>query len=454
MINHNQIITLFDYTQDECGARFGATWGMEFPQYFVPKAEAATFVEVPTERRSNADYYAAEEVAATRGAAGLWETAIYARYEVMGPGAAAWLDRLFASKLPAVGRVRLATMLKPDGKMQGDLTLARLAEDRFLIVGSYYLQEWHQRWFHSQLPSDGSVRICNVSDELMGFSLSGPRARDILAVLCPGQDVSNKALPFMAITTMDVGPVSNALVARISLTGEMGYEVTVPVTQHRALWRALMAAGEPLGMRQIGNRALESLRHEKAYGIWSLEFTQAYSPAACGLDRFIDFDKPYFVGREAVLRERTGAGAGAGDTSAGGQGPPQRLVQLSIDAPDADARMLDPVWHRGKLVGSVTSGAYGHHVKQSLALAYIDAEIAGAADAALTVHVVGEPRPARILLEPPYDPKVSELCRACAYSSACLPILPCYMLLYTRPYTYHRMTGMQVFSSANRPMSI
>jgi len=386
-------------------ARFGSTFGMEFPQYFAVGEPG--FVETPTERRSDADKFVAQEVAATRTAAGLWETAIYARYEVSGPGAAAWLDGVLASKMPAVGRARLATMLKPNGCLMGDLSLSRLGPDRFWLVGSYYLQEWHSRWLLSLLPSDGSVSFSNLSDRVMGFSLSGPKAREILTTLCGPdgeQKLSNKALPFMGVTTMDVGPCADAVVARISLTGEMGYEVTVPTVQHAALWRSLVQAGEPLGMRQIGNKALESLRHEKGYGIWSTEFTQEYTAAMSGLDRFVDFDKPVeFVGKAAALRERDQ------------QPPAQRLVQLTVDAPDADARMLDPVWLDGRLVGSVTSGSYGHHVQQSLALAYLDSDIVAraaagnGADLDLSVHIVGEPRKCRILSEAPYDPKGKRL---------------------------------------------
>jgi len=399
------VYDLMKGTREGGFAHFGVTYGMEFPQYF--RLDEPDFVEPPTERRSEAEKFVAREVAATRSAAGLWETAIYARYEISGSGAAAWLDRMLASKLPGVGRVRLATLLKPNGYLQGDLSLMRLAEDRFWIVGSYYLQAWHGRWFLSQLPQDGSVNFTNLSDQYMGFSLSGPKAREIMLSLCaPGTDLSNKALPFMAATRMDVGPCVDAVVARISLTGEMGYEVTVPAMQHRSLWKALMEAGSPHGMLQIGNKALESLRHEKAYGIWSTEFTQEYTPGMCGLDRFIDFDKNVdFVGKTAALRER--------DDSA--HAPKQRLVQLSIDSTDADGRMLDPVWLDGKLVGSVTSGAFGHTVQQSLALAYIDKHVYDMVKAGdelkgrLQVHVVGEPKSCKILLEAPWDPKGKRL---------------------------------------------
>ena len=113
---------------------------------------------------------------------------------------------------------------------------------------------------------------------MIGFSLSGPKSREILSKLCAGTDVSHLGFPFMAVKTMDVGMSRDAVVARVSLTGELGYEVTVPAHEHRALYEALLKAGGPFGMKNIGNKALESLRHEKGYGIWSTEFTQEYTP--------------------------------------------------------------------------------------------------------------------------------------------------------------------------------
>ena len=158
------------------GAVYGVTWGMETPQYFV--TGQPDFVEKPTLRRSNAHDFVAAEVKATREAVGMFESAIYARYEVSGPGAAAWLDHLLAAKLPKVGRVRLAPMLNPSGNLMGDLTVSRLAEDRFWLIGSYYLQTWHMRWFTEHLPQQG-VTIRNLSDDWMGFAISGPKSRDI-----------------------------------------------------------------------------------------------------------------------------------------------------------------------------------------------------------------------------------------------------------------------------------
>ncbi len=372
--------------QKDVGACFGVVWGMETPQYFAPNQ--AGFAEEPSLRRSKAHDLVAAEVAATRTAAGLLDTNVYARYEVSGPGAEAWLDYLLASRLPAEGRVRLAPMLAPSGKLMGDLTVSRLEPERFWLVGSYTLQEFHQRWFCEHLPRTG-VAIENLSESWLGFSLSGPHSREILGRLT-SEDVSDAALPFLGCRSMEVG-LTLAIVARLSLTGELGFELTVPAAQQRALWGALLEHGAPLGMRPIGMRAQDSLRLEKGYGVWSRDFAQSYTPAMSGLDRFIAYDKGDFLGRAAALKERE-------------TGSEQRLVLLAIDALDADVTGFEPIWVGGQRVGFVTSGAYGHHVKQSLALAYVDRAIIDR-PVPLEVHVVGERRPARLLAEPPYDPQ-------------------------------------------------
>jgi len=193
---------------------------------------------------------------------------------------------------------------------------------------------------------------------------------------------------------MDVG-TTEAVVGRLSLTGELGFEVTVHTSQQRTLLQQLRGAGDAYGLRLIGDRAIDSLRLEKAYGIWSAEFTQAYTPVMSGLDRFVAYDKDDFIGRDAARQERE-------------VGSPQQLVLLDVDADKADASGDEGIWLDGRRVGFVTSGSYGHWVKKSLALAYVDTEIAEAAPE-LVVHVIGEERAARILPEAPYDPKGEKL---------------------------------------------
>jgi len=269
------------------GAQFTANWGLEVPLYFAPTPD---FEETSTLGRSNAEPIVAEEVEAVRSAAGAYEIAQYARYEVTGPGADAWLDHLLASRIPAVGQIRLAPMLNEAGRLMGDLSVTRLDEDRFWLTGSYYLQAWQQRWFRAQLPATG-VELRNITEDRMGFSVSGPASRVILERLAH-DDVSNEAFPFLGVRRMDVG-TTQAVVGRISLTGELGYEIIVPTALHRPLLRELRAAGAQSGLRLIGDRAIDSLRLEKGYGIWSAEFRQDYTPGMSGLDRFIAFDKEF-----------------------------------------------------------------------------------------------------------------------------------------------------------------
>lgn len=381
----------YDDLRDE-GARFDVTWGLEVPQFFAPGRP--DFTEMLSLHRTNAFPLVADEVRTVREAVGAYETGAYARYEVSGPGAASWLDRLLANRLPQVGRVRLAPMLAASGMLRGDLTVSRLADDRYWLVGSYALQEWHQRWFEQSLPAADGVRLENITDRWLGFAISGPRSRELLARLTTA-DVSDDALPFLGISRLDVGS-SRAVVARLSLTGELGYEITVASTEHRTLWQELKAAGADLGLRPVGDRAVDSLRLEKGYGIWSAEFTQAVTPGMCGLDRFVAWDKGEFVGRAAALRERT-------------NGPHRRLVLLTVAAQGADAVADSPVWSGDRVAGYVTSGGYGHHVDASLALAYVDVDRLDAERPNLRVSVVGDRRPARVLPEPPYDPEGKRL---------------------------------------------
>ena len=372
------------------GAVWGVNWALEVPLVFA--IDRPGFAELPTIGRSNAFPIVAEEVEAVRTAAGAYEIAQYARYEVTGRGSEAWLDRLLASTLPEPGRIKLAPMLGEAGRLLGDLSVTRLAEDRWWLTGSYYLQDWHLRWFHAQLPPDG-VAVENVTPARMGFSVSGPNARSILARLTDA-DVSDQAFPFMAVRELTVAGL-DAVVGRLALTGERGYEIVVRREDHLALWHALAEAGADLGLRAIGDYAVDCLRLEKGYGIWNAEFTQEYTPGMAGLDRYIAWDKPGFIGRDAALREReTGAA--------------QRLALLEVDATDAEAAGDDSIWIGERLVGFVTSGAFGHHVGRSLALAYLDRDVLDDRPE-VSVYVVGEPRTARILPAPPYDPVGAKL---------------------------------------------
>jgi len=365
------------------GCKWGANWGLEVPLYFAP---APDFEETPTLKRSNAFPIVAEECRTTRTAVGLLDISGFSRFEVWGPQAGAWLDRIMAGRLPAPGRARLAPMLAPDGRLKGDLTLFNWGDGNWWIMGSYYLREWHLRWFNDHL-FDG-VDIRDISDATVGFSLSGPNSLNVIGNLTTDPIAD---LPFMGCGTFDVG-LYRCKVGRLSVTGERGYEIHCRAAEHIGLRRALLAAGDGLGMREIGFNALLSLRLEKSFGIWSAEFTQGYTPGQTGMDRWISWDKGDFIGRDAAMAERDG------------NGPEQVVATLEVDANDADASGFEPVWQDGRRVGFVTSGGYGHTISTSLAMAMLDRD-AATVGTELTVHIVGAERAARVIAPSPYDPK-------------------------------------------------
>jgi dimethylglycine dehydrogenase len=364
----------------EAGCRWGVSYGLEMPLYFAPDG----FVEKPSLRRSNAFDIVAQECKAVRENVGLLDISGFSRFEVTGAGAEAWLDHVMASKLPAAGRARLAPMLSTEGKMKGDLTVFNWGDGTWWIMGSYYLRDWHKRWFADHMLEAVAVR--DISDAMVGFSLSGPNSTQVLERVTDGP----VDLPFMGCGTMDVGLI-RAKVGRLSVTGELGYEIHCSAAEHIGLRKELLKAGADLGIKEVGFNALLSLRLEKSFGIWNAEFTQGYTAAETGMDRWIDWSKEAFVGRDAAIAERDG------------NGPSRRLVTLDVTADGADASGFEPVWADGRMVGFVTSGGYGHTMGKSYGMALIDAEKA-AEGTELTVHIVGVECAATVIAPSPYDP--------------------------------------------------
>ncbi|MGD2101452.1 MAG: aminomethyltransferase family protein, partial [Acidimicrobiia bacterium] len=302
-----------------------------------------------------------------------------------------WLDRMMSVKLPGPGRIRLSPMLGHDGRLKGDLTVLNWGDGIWWIMGSYYLRAWHMRWFDDHIEDGVAVR--DMSDAVVGFGLSGPRSRDLME-LVTHEDVSNEAMRFMACREMDIGLI-RAKVGRISVTGELGYEIHCPAVEHNLLRRILLEAGREVGAVEYGFNAMGSLRMEKSFGIWSKEFRQDYTPGMTGMDRWIDWSKD-FVGADAARKEHDEDSAEL------------KLVTLEIDAKDADGSEYEPVWSDDERVGYVTSGEYGHVVDKSLALALIDREHCDVGTE-LTTHVVGVERPATVIEPSPYDPTGSAM---------------------------------------------
>jgi dimethylglycine dehydrogenase len=366
----------------EAGCQWGNSWDLEVPLYFADKG----FAETPSLKRSNAFEIVGRECRAVRGGVGLLDITGFSRFEVSGPNAEAWLDRIMASKLPKPGKAGLAPMLSEEGRLKGDLTIFNWGDGTWWVMGSYYLRAWHMRWFNDH--KDDVVVVKDLGEDWAGFSLSGPRSREVIERLTSD---SVGGLPFMGCGDFDIGLIRSK-VGRLSVVGELGYEIHCRMGDHIALRRLLLEAGEESGIIEYGFNAMLSLRLEKSFGIWSSEFTQGYTPGMTGMDRWIAWDKGEFNGRKAAMAERDG------------NGPPQKVVTLAVDADDADASGFEPVWHDQNLVGFVTSGGYGHTLDQSLAMAMVNSDLA-TEGTGLKVHIVGVERNATVIAASPHDPE-------------------------------------------------
>ena len=371
-------------------AVFGDYCALEHAQWFAPSAQAAH--DEVSFSRSNSHRYVAAECRAVRDAVGLLEISNYGKFEVSGAQAAPWLSSIMANRVPPVGRIALSPMLNERGKLIGDFTLCRLAEDRFFLVGTYAAETYYMRWFERHAPPAGvSVRPCAM--QYTGLSLAGPHSRGVLQSVVR-DDLATSAFPFMSFRRMEVGMVP-AYVGRLSFTGALGYELWVSSEYQRALYELLMKAGRDYGLKLFGGRALNAMRIEKGFGTWAREFRPIYGPLEAGLGRFVALDKGEFVGRAAAAEEKERGGA-------------LRLQCFKVAAAEADAIGDEPIWHEGKPVGWVTSGAYGHRVDASLALGYVPAELA-TADSGFEIEIIGERRPALRLKEAPFDPAGSSM---------------------------------------------
>ncbi|MBD9495778.1 FAD-dependent oxidoreductase [Ensifer sp. ENS01] len=366
------------------GAVFGASYGLETPLWFAPEGVKDAF----SWRRSTDFETVGAEARAVREGVGLMETSGFAKYAITGKGAEAWLDRMLACRIPEVGRMALAPMLKEDGKLIGDFTLAKLGEGDFLLVGSGIAEDYHMRWFEAHLPADGSVTLKALKLELVGLSIAGPKARDVLESLTH-LDVSDADFPFMDIRRMDLG-MAPALVGRVSYTGDLGYEIWMKPEYQRYLFELLMEKGAASGIRLFGLRALNALRVEKSFGSWAREYRPLYGPVEAGLGRFVATGKDAdFIGKAAAVKEKADGGA-------------MRLRTFVLDARDADVIGDEPIYLDGVVRGWVTSGGYAHASGVSVAMGYVPKEIADRSDG-WSIELLGEILPARLQPHPLFD---------------------------------------------------
>jgi 4-methylaminobutanoate oxidase (formaldehyde-forming) len=375
----------------ELGAVFGEKAGWERPNWFEPNAAAGRAALRPRgfAGRAWSPAIEAEHVAARERAA-LFDETSFAKLDVVGPGAAALLQRLCDNDVdrPA-GTVTYTAMLNGRGGIECDFTVTRLAADRFRIVTGSAFGTHDRAWIARHLPPDGSVHLHDVTGALACLGLFGPRARDILASVTDA-DVGNGAFPYMTARELAVGRVP-ALAVRVTYVGELGWELYTPTEYGLELWDTLWAAGRPHGLVAAGYRAIDSLRLEKGYRYWSADLTPEHTPWEAGLGFAVKLGKGDFVGRAALVRQQA-------------EGVPRRLACLTLADPLAVALGGEPVRAGDQVVGRVTSGGYGYTVERSIAYAYLPAAVA-VPGTPVAVEFFGDWVDGAVTAEPLWDPK-------------------------------------------------
>ena len=371
----------------ELGAAFGEKSGWERPNWFEPNAAAGDESLRPGgwAGRLWSPAIGAEHVA-TREAAALFDETSFAKIDVSGEGAPAFLEHLCDNKVARdVGAVTYTSMLNTRGGIECDFTVTRLEPERFRIVTGTAFGLHDLSWIRQHAPEDGSVVVEDVTSRYACLGIWGPRARDILQPLSTA-DLSNEAFRYMRAREIDVGPVP-CLALRVTYVGELGWELYCPMELGLRLWDTIWEAGPDHGLVAGGYKAIDSCRLEKGYRVWGADITPDDNPYEAGLDFAVKLDKGDFVGREALVAAL----------------PKRRLACLVLADPRAVALGSEPVRIEGEAVGRVTSGGYGYTVERSLAYAYLPA---GDAEPGrpVEVEIFGEGVAGEVAAEPLYDP--------------------------------------------------
>ena len=425
-----QTTPLYDLMVEKNNAIMGDTWGLETPLWFAPKGVEAK--DILSFHRSNDFEHIANEVKAVREQVGVTEIANFAKYKITGPNSEQWLNELMTNSMPATGRVVLTPMLNEGGKLIGDFTIAKVADEHFMMWGSSGAQIYHQRWFEQHMPDDHGVRLDRLGQTMVGLSIAGPNSRALLNELVD-IPVDNESFEFMDFRQTDVAGCP-CMVNRLSYTGDLGYEIWMEPAYERTVYLAIKAAGQSYGIKDFGMRALLSMRLEKNFPTWFAELRPIYGPFEADMDRFVKLTKNNFIGREPAQLEHE-------------QGPKLKRVSLSIETEHTDVMGDEPVWAKcgdtdygsvenvhgygakrfdanGKeypvpeaqkdgqwrVVGWITSGGYGHSVQQSLAQGYVPGPLAAVdSSIALQVEILGKRCDATVLHEPPFDPGGSRM---------------------------------------------
>jgi len=369
----------------ELGAAFGEKSGWERANWFEPNTARGDESLRPRgwAGRLWSPAIGAEH-RACREAAALFDETSFAKIEVSGPGSAEYLEQLCDNRVARdVGQITYTQMLNQRGGIECDFTVTRLEEDHFRIVTGTAFGLHDLAWIRQHAPEDGSVSVDDVTSRYGCIGLWGPAAREILAATT----TDDLSFGYMRSGQVSVGPV-RCLALRVTYVGELGWELYCPTELGLSLWDTLWEAGRPHGLVAGGYKAIDSLRLEKGYRVWSSDITPEDTPWEAGLGFTVKLDKGDFMGREALVAT---------------QEPERRLACLVLAEPRAVALGSEPVRIEGELVGRVTSGGYGYTVERSIAYAYMPAAHAEPGRA-VEVEIFGEWVAGEVAPEPLFDP--------------------------------------------------
>ncbi len=364
------------------GAVHSETYGWERPKWFSLDGRE----EISGYGRTNVFEVVAEEVRAVQERVGVLDLTGFAKYDVSGPDAEVFLNRICANRMPTKpGGIGLVHPLSRGGRIAGEMTVTRFADDQFYCLSAAAAEQRDlDLMIQSRLPGE-QVEIRNVTEDRGVLVLSGPRSRDLLSRLTDA-DLSNEGFRWLSGQEIEIaGYKVRAL--RVSYVGELGWELHPPMDAMAALYDAIWVAGQDLGIANYGLYAVNTMRIEKGYKAWGNELTNELNMLEAGMRRFINFKKPDFVGKAATLN--------APDR-------PLRIVYCELDAAGIDARGGEPALAGERCIGLTTSGAYGHRVKKSLLFACVEPEFA-APGSRFDVYLQGERQTATVLEHPAYD---------------------------------------------------
>jgi len=374
-------------TMAEAGAVFGAVYGWERPNWFARPGElreaALSF------RRTDWLDRVADECAAVRDRVALADLSAFSKVEVSGPDAAEFLAGLGANRPPGrIGGIALTHVLAPGGGVLSEFTVTRTGDDRYYLVSAAAAERWDLDLLRTRAAPFAKLAVDDVKATRGVLAVMGPRSRDLLADLSD-DDLGNAAFPWLTAREIAVAGVP-VLALRVSYVGELGWELHHPIDRQAELLSALMQAGHRHDAGLFGAFAMNTLRLEKGYRAWGADLTSERTPLEAGLDPFVKTADRDFVGRDPLL-----ARARAPDRWS------MALLGLAKGGPDPFTG--HPVLQHGRPVGLVTSGAYGHRVARSLALAYLT-PAADVAAGGFSMLILGETVTAEVLERPPYDP--------------------------------------------------